>query len=664
MRDDSRKRARQLATMSACLVFAVLLAARLPGQQGVVARNFRVSPGYHDPPNDRQIKSLLEGASAQPEPGGRYLVREVRLRTFTPLGATIMEVLTPEARYDQNRKEVSSAQKLQMRTAEGRFAIEGEGFLWRQTNSSLVISNRVRTTISPDLLQGRGEGAGPGSEGPVLIQAGSFDYSGETGFGRYAGGVTVTGTNLSLAGESLLIDVPSATQVSVATNLAVKSLLLERKVLMDYQGVHAAGERVVYTTSSGVVEVDGNPKWRTQFREGSADRITIDASNRVFRALGNALLNLEGPEVERGTFLGGWFAGAATSSGADSADPDAVGKAKPGAGRKLEFRSRNYEVRTNLAVFDGGVRVGENVGGLERGTLTCEQLSLEFAGTNELKSMKALGGATEGSKAEGRAGDGWVVATQGDRKVQGRTLTYGGEKKKFRVDGDPQWQAGERSGRGDLLEVDMHSEELLVRGGAIMRLPAREFAASIVVRSPAGTGGRSASVQDALKAGTNAMAEITCAEYKLSRTDGQFAGGVEIDHPQMRWWSEALAVRFDPRGGTAEEIVAQPARFELFNPKGQVNGQGRQAVYRYFVSGSRTNSLLTLTGEPATLSMTNGPSLASGSLVFDVAHSTFIVPPGKYRVLGPTNSPVDTNAFRFPRGFGGMVPEQPRGRKP
>jgi hypothetical protein len=39
-----------------------------------------------------------------------------------------------------------------METADGKFSIEGEGFLYRQTNSTLLVSNRVHTIVHPELL--------------------------------------------------------------------------------------------------------------------------------------------------------------------------------------------------------------------------------------------------------------------------------------------------------------------------------------------------------------------------------------------------------------------------------------------------------------------------------------------------------------------------------
>jgi hypothetical protein len=36
---------------------------------------------------------------------------------------------------------------LQVQTGDGKFRVEGDGFLWRQSDSFLTISNNVRTVV-------------------------------------------------------------------------------------------------------------------------------------------------------------------------------------------------------------------------------------------------------------------------------------------------------------------------------------------------------------------------------------------------------------------------------------------------------------------------------------------------------------------------------------
>lgn len=103
---------------------------------------------YYEPPNQQQIKSRLSGAEASPEPGGGLLVvKQFKLETFDVNGRPEIVVDAPECVYDVLHGVATSPGQLHVRTGDGKFHVEGEGFLWRQTNSMLTISNRVLTVI-------------------------------------------------------------------------------------------------------------------------------------------------------------------------------------------------------------------------------------------------------------------------------------------------------------------------------------------------------------------------------------------------------------------------------------------------------------------------------------------------------------------------------------
>jgi len=121
-----------------------------PGQTGTTTvKNFSV-PEYYDPPHETQIKSLLQGAEAEPESGGLVRIRELRLQTFHLNGEFDMLVQAPGCVFDSVGRTASSPGRLQVRTADGSFYLEGEGFLWQQTNVNLIISNQVRTVLQTE----------------------------------------------------------------------------------------------------------------------------------------------------------------------------------------------------------------------------------------------------------------------------------------------------------------------------------------------------------------------------------------------------------------------------------------------------------------------------------------------------------------------------------
>lgn len=109
-------------------------------------KNFSV-PDYFDPPNQNQMKSLLRGQEAQPQPNGRVFIRGLQVETYRLDGSTDITVRAPECLYDSVEQTATSASRIEARSGDGRLFIEGEGFRWQQANSTFTISNRVHTLI-------------------------------------------------------------------------------------------------------------------------------------------------------------------------------------------------------------------------------------------------------------------------------------------------------------------------------------------------------------------------------------------------------------------------------------------------------------------------------------------------------------------------------------
>ena len=110
------------------------------------------SESYFEPPHDQQVKLRLSGAEASPMPGGLLEVKQLRVETFNEAGKLEIVVRAPQCTYAPLDGEARSAGRLEMQTGDGKFRVEGEGFLWRQNASSLTISNRVRTTIDLPIM--------------------------------------------------------------------------------------------------------------------------------------------------------------------------------------------------------------------------------------------------------------------------------------------------------------------------------------------------------------------------------------------------------------------------------------------------------------------------------------------------------------------------------
>lgn len=127
------------------LVFTGLLHAQQ--MTGIEAMDFKIQLEMYPPPNETQVKTLLEGAKAEPGPNGRILLSAASVKTFETNGTLQLVADAPKCVFDSTGKTVSSDGALKVHTADGKFVLEGQGFVLQQTNSDLVISNNVHTII-------------------------------------------------------------------------------------------------------------------------------------------------------------------------------------------------------------------------------------------------------------------------------------------------------------------------------------------------------------------------------------------------------------------------------------------------------------------------------------------------------------------------------------
>jgi hypothetical protein len=138
--------AQMVLTASTALFFAAVQNERAQ-QDGIQHASDFTSVEYFEPPHQQQMRSRLSGAEASPQADGLLVIKQVKLETFAVDGKPEMVVEAPGCTYDTLNATASSPGPLQVRTGDGKFHVEGEGFLWRQTNSFLTISNNVRSLI-------------------------------------------------------------------------------------------------------------------------------------------------------------------------------------------------------------------------------------------------------------------------------------------------------------------------------------------------------------------------------------------------------------------------------------------------------------------------------------------------------------------------------------
>ena len=130
------------------MVLFLLSALGVPAQPVVASHATGFSSvEYYPAPLEQQVKTRLSGAEGQPLPGGLLLIKQLKVETYYTNGSPQAVVMAPECIYDTLHNTANSAGHLQMRNGDGKMHVEGDGFLWRQNDSFLTISNNVRTVI-------------------------------------------------------------------------------------------------------------------------------------------------------------------------------------------------------------------------------------------------------------------------------------------------------------------------------------------------------------------------------------------------------------------------------------------------------------------------------------------------------------------------------------
>jgi len=580
------------ANLSALL----LLASDVFGQKVVEGTKLKF-PEYYEPPHEKQLKSLLAGAKVEPQPDGFYLVTEAKIQTFREDGSAEMLVTAPQCVVDSGQRVVSSPGLLRVQTAEGSFSIEGEGFLYRQTNSDLIISNRVHTTIQPDLLGSKPAKATPSasSQAPKGIEVFSdyFEYAANSGAGIYRQNVRVAGTNLGLTCGLLTVVLPMKER-------RLQTITAETNVVMEYEKIQATGERAVYATDTELARITGHPTWRAEQGEGRGDELIIDRTEKTFLANGQAYFKMPARSTGPSTFL---------------ARPNPGGTNRPPATNEfVEILSDNYEFRTNVAYFREEVRVTDRAGDELKGKMSCHNMTLFYSGTNELQQMVA---------------EDKVIIEQGDQGLSAGKAVYDGTNGILELTENPSWRAGVREGKGDRLLVDTRHDGLSARGNGFMRLPARELGQT-------GPSGPQPSKARTLQTATNQFAEVSADDYDLNPKSALFRGHVRINHPRMKWACEKMTAQLPGEGELGHSIVAEQAVvFDLIDQEGQqtkkVHGKGEKAVYTYSVSGLATNDVVELSGHPV-LETPQG-TIENSLIILDRAHNRLMAP-GRYRIYG------------------------------
>jgi hypothetical protein len=101
---------------------------------------------YFDPPDEQRVKVRLEGAEMRPLPETKFDVRKLIVRRYSLTGKEEAVVEAPQCVYAPMDGVANSSGHVHLKLGD-QVVVEGDGFLYQQSDESIDISNNVSTII-------------------------------------------------------------------------------------------------------------------------------------------------------------------------------------------------------------------------------------------------------------------------------------------------------------------------------------------------------------------------------------------------------------------------------------------------------------------------------------------------------------------------------------
>ncbi|MCP5520778.1 MAG: hypothetical protein H7A46_04450 [Verrucomicrobiales bacterium] len=271
------------------------LRAQLPG--GRVGGPWSIE--FRDPA-DNHLMSVLKGNRGNFIPGGEVQMATAEVQSFDRAGRTNLIVFATNCAYNLNTKVVRSADALRVQSGDGRLILLGRGFSWWQTNSLILISNDVRTTV---------QRVSTATNPPLVVESRRLEARLDSNVVEFLDAVKVRDPEMDLDCGRLVVRRGPEGDLDDIRALGGVHILNHR------DGSTLEAEEAWYRTDAGGewVELSGQPRWNDGSRSAEARWFLLDRAANRFQAVGDARILL--PRSFRGLAALG-AAGDSTSAAA------------------------------------------------------------------------------------------------------------------------------------------------------------------------------------------------------------------------------------------------------------------------------------------------------------------------------------------------------------
>jgi lipopolysaccharide transport protein LptA len=436
----------------------------------------KISGGFQAPTStdEKGRRHVLKGTSAEPRGPNLYELTDPRVTSFNADDSPEMFIEAPRCFYQMRANNAYSDSSLSVRTADGRFSIQGVGWKWEPSAAELTISNQVvalvqKSALATNLVAG-------GSNAPVRITANRLEQLGEKA--RFIGGVMVQDGNDRLTCDEL--EIVFEKPDGLRTIEAIGNVELARENATVKSG------RAIYDLKENEIRISDAPSWSSEQREGSAKMLILNRNENTLVAEGEVYMRLPLTNV----------AASASSSATN---------------RFLEVWSEKFlfeEARSNRlarARYGGGVKVVH-----PEASIASSELSVSFNATNRIERIIA---------------DQEVVVRSRGSEAYGERAEYDLATEKIALSGMPHWKVEESTGKSELLLFYPRTEELMALRNVEMVVPGRSvgtlFAVNVKTNETFSTNAPMTIRAESFSRGTNVAVfhenvEISDARGKMS----------------------------------------------------------------------------------------------------------------------------------------------------
>ncbi len=418
----------------------------------------------------------------------------------------------------------------------GDISLEGEGFFFSQTNTSVLISNQVRSVIKVPPRSRPPQGTptptntSPLSPARYWVDSAQFHFSSKTRTAVYQNSVLLTDKQgLTLRTEQLTAELMTETNrlqtVHATTNLLVQfSANNQTNTLEGDLGVYKFSD----DPANDVIEITRRPRWTLPGASGRGDVMRLYPRLSRFESHGNGFARLNDPREAL----------------APDSDPSIKNDPAPQVSAPIELRFLE-------GIFEPGlIRVTNSVTAVQadRLKLACLDLRGFLDPTNHiLRKLEA---------------NGQVQLQLNDKKesitARGQHLDYwltGEQASKLQLRQDAEWSTKLYSGKGQMIWIDMARR---------MFEASNKASASIIFQASANTKPK-ASQRFGFG---DEQVDITSARYGIRPGSADFDGAVQIVNPDWRLDCAQLRFKLHPVDNRIESVEALGnVIFERFEQK-------------------------------------------------------------------------------------------------